>query len=76
MGLFSRGTTTTLRVEGMTCGHCQGRVEKALAAVPGVTKAQVDLAGGKATVVHGKEATPDALVKAVEGAGYTASPLS
>ena len=37
-------TTLTLPVEGMTCASCVGRVEKALAKVPGVSKATVNLA--------------------------------
>ena len=33
----------TLKVEGMTCGHCVGRVQKALDAARGVIEAKVDL---------------------------------
>ena len=39
-----------LHIEGMTCAGCAGRVEKALAAVPGVRQARVNLAGELATV--------------------------
>ena len=39
-----------LTVEGMMCANCQKHVQKALAGVPGVTEAVVDLEGGKATV--------------------------
>lgn len=39
-----------LIVEGMHCPHCSGRVEKALAATAGVTKAEVDLAKKTALV--------------------------
>jgi len=35
----------------MTCASCVGRVERALAAVPGVTRAAVNLASGRATVL-------------------------
>lgn len=63
------GQTTILQIEGMTCGHCQMTVEKALKAVPGVTAATVDLAK-KAAAVSGT-ASRDVLVKAVEDAGYT-----
>ena len=38
-----------LQIEGMSCGHCSARVEKALNALPG-TKAKVDLASKTATV--------------------------
>ncbi len=42
--------THTLEVAGMTCASCAGRVEKALLAVPGVQRAQVNLATEKASV--------------------------
>ena len=41
---------STFRVEGMTCASCVRRVEKALAAVPGVDAAQVNLATEEAAV--------------------------
>ena len=63
--------TIVLTVGGMTCGHCSARVEKILAAVPGVTSATVDLEAGRATVVGSVAA--EALVAAVEGTGKTAA---
>ena len=39
----------TILIQGMTCGHCSSRVEKALNALEGV-EAKVDLANNKATV--------------------------
>ena len=59
-----------LDVSGMTCGHCQSAVAKALKRVPGVTDAQVDLKGGRA-VVEGS-ADVQALVDAVAEEGYGA----
>jgi copper chaperone CopZ len=61
---------TTLKITGMTCGHCVMSAKKALAAVPGVRSAQVDLASGLAQVEG--EAPLEALVAAVEGEGYSA----
>jgi Cu+-exporting ATPase len=60
-----------LHVEGMTCASCVLRVERALAAVPGVASASVNLATEQAQLQLGPEATPQALVAAVERAGYT-----
>jgi len=59
-----------LNITGMTCGHCQAGVAKALKSVPGVTDAQVDLKNGTA-VVEG-DAQPEALVAAVTEEGYGA----
>ena len=62
--------TTELTVSGMTCGHCQTAVTKALKTVEGVTDARVDLASGKATVTGTPD--PQALVAAVTDEGYGA----
>lgn len=59
-----------LQVSGMSCGHCQAGVTKALKAVPGVTDADVDLKSGKA-VVQG-DVDPRLLVEAVVEEGYEA----
>lgn len=42
--------TESLQVEGMTCGHCVETVSKAVHAINGVKKVDVDLDGGKVTV--------------------------
>jgi Cu+-exporting ATPase len=63
---------TEFPVEGMTCASCVSRVEKALASVPGVLSASVNLATQSATVsfVPGV-ADMDALRAAVEETGYS-----
>jgi Cu+-exporting ATPase len=57
-------------VQGMTCASCVGRVERAIAAVPGVATANVNLAAERAHV----ELTPDgdaaAVAAAIRKAGY------
>jgi Cu+-exporting ATPase len=65
-----------LPIEGMSCASCVGRVERALAAVPGVGRAAVNLATGQATIEPAGGA-PDlgALCRAVEQAGF-AVPVS
>ncbi len=58
-------------VRGMTCASCVGRVEKALAGVPGVLSASVNLATERATVRFLSGATTfQDLAVAVEQAGY------
>lgn len=64
-----------LKVTGMTCGHCEGAVKKALAAVPGVQQVLgVDRVKQEAVV----EGTPDprALVLAITEEGYQAEVLT
>ncbi|MGB3393167.1 MAG: heavy metal translocating P-type ATPase [Stenotrophomonas sp.] len=63
------GSTREMAILGMTCASCVGRVERVLAAVPGVTRASVNLASGRATV-QGEGVDQQALVRAVEKAGY------
>ncbi|CAD6517659.1 heavy metal translocating P-type ATPase [Paraburkholderia sabiae] len=65
-----------LAIGGMTCAACSGRVEKALARIPGVTSATVNLATEKATVTTNGAVGVDQLIAAVTKAGYQATPLS
>ena len=64
-----------LDIGGMTCASCASRVEKALARVPGVTRATVNLATEKATIEAETSVTADTLVAAVTKAGYEATPV-
>jgi copper chaperone len=64
--------TTELKIDGMTCGHCVAAVTKALQAVPGVERAEVSLAEGRATVTHEGSLDTKALIAAVEEEGYSA----
>ena len=59
-----------ITVNGMSCQHCQAAVEKALSAVPGVASAKVNLAKKTATVALSSEVANDALMAAVQDAGY------
>nr|WP_234327487.1 heavy metal translocating P-type ATPase [Streptomyces sp. NRRL WC-3742] len=63
--------STDLTVGGMTCAACVGRVEKRLARIGGVS-AGVNLATGRARVLHPADVPVADLVAAVERAGYTA----
>ena len=64
-----------LAIEGMTCAACVARVEKALGIVPGVAKAEVNLAT-KTARVETASAPVAALVEAVEAIGFDAAPLA
>lgn len=63
-------STLTLPIEGMTCASCVGRVEKALARVPGVGRANVNLATERAEITLVAPVERSALVSAVEEVGY------
>lgn len=62
-----------LLINGMSCASCVSRVQNALAAVPGVTQARVNLAERTALVMGRAAATE--LVQAVEKAGYGAEAI-
>jgi Cu+-exporting ATPase len=62
-----------LAITGMSCAACVDRVEGSLARAPGVRNAGVNLATDRATVEYDPATTDiDALIKAVESAGYGA----
>ena len=62
-----------LAIQGMTCAGCVASVQKALAATPGVERAEVNFASHTARV-HG-DVDAEALVQAVESVGYGAEPI-
>ncbi|CUX10983.1 heavy metal translocating P-type ATPase [Agrobacterium genomosp. 13] len=60
----------TIAIDGMTCASCVGRVEKAIAKVPGVLKASVNLATERADISFSGPADVLAVIDAVRNAGY------
>lgn len=58
----------TLKVKGMSCGHCAGAVSKAVGALPAVERVAVDLPAGEVSVEGAADAT--AVRRAIEDAGY------
>jgi Cu+-exporting ATPase len=68
--------TVDLQIDGMTCASCVTRVEKALRRVAGVIGAEVNLATEQARVSAWRGiGTPDAMLAAIEHAGYHAHPM-
>ena len=59
-----------IKIEGMSCGHCSGRVEKMLKAIDGVTEAVVDLDAKNAIVSLSAEVSDELIIEAVDDAGY------
>lgn len=78
----STGTTQTIaterkrmmeklmKIEGMMCAHCTGRVQKALEAVEGVSAVTMSLEEKSALVALKSEVADEALTAAVTDAGY------
>ncbi len=62
--------TKTMIVEGMSCGHCTGRVQKALEAVEGVASVEMSLEEKSARIVLNQEVPEEELKNAVTEAGY------
>lgn len=64
-----------LKVTGMTCGHCEAAVSKALSAVPGVERVVRVNRDEERVVVEG-DAEVGALIAVIEEEGYTAETLA
>ena len=62
--------TKIMTIEGMMCGHCTGRVQKALEAVEGVSGVTMSLEEKTATVDMGTAVSDEKLAAAVKEAGY------
>ena len=69
-GKEEKTMTKTMCIEGMMCGHCSARVEKALKEVAGVTAVTISLENKNAVVTVEESATDEMLIKAVTDAGY------
>ena len=74
LGYPARTATVDMSVASMSCGSCVGRVDRALAAVPGVTDVSVNLATESARVTYlSGVTTPNAVAQAATDAGYAAT---
>ena len=65
-------TTLTFPLDGLHCGSCVARADKALAAVDGVRDVNVNLAAETATVTLDRPDATAAMTSALEAAGYPA----
>lgn len=61
---------STIKIEGMTCKHCQMRVEKTLSSLDGVEKVTVDLEKGLAHVQSNTSLNETILKEKIDDAGY------
>ena len=63
----------TFDIKGMTCAACASHVEKAVSKVPGVSGVNVMLVKNRMTLISDDGVKDEAIIKAVEDAGYGAS---
>ena len=64
-------TRVHLKISGMSCGHCVGRVQKALASIDGVTVRSVDVGAADVEVDETRQ-NLSTLLAGVDKAGYRA----
>lgn len=57
-------------IEGMSCGHCAARIEKALGKLDGVSTVKVNLPGKFAELDTSKELDDKSVLAAIDSAGY------
>jgi copper chaperone len=64
-------TTEILKVEGMSCAHCEHSIKQAVTALNGVKDVKVALSSKKVTIEYDTEKlTLDTIKNAIEEAGY------
>lgn len=59
----------TLQIDGMSCGHCVARVEKALSKLEGVDVGNVEV-GSAEMSYDPSRVSPDKILEAVDGLGF------
>ena len=64
--------TSEYRVSGMSCGHCEAAVRSEVAQVPGIDNVTVSAATGTLIVTSAQPIDADAILGAVDEAGYEA----
>ena len=67
-------TVHHLKIDGMTCGGCSGRVTRVLEAMDGVERAEVDHVEGTGVITTSASVTMDMILEAVQGTGFTCAP--
>lgn len=60
-----------VEIKGMTCGHCEGRVNAEIMAIPGVIGVSVSAEKAHAIITSELEISGDAIESAVRAAGYS-----
>ena len=61
----------TVEIKGMTCGHCEGRVNAEIMAIPGVIGVVASAEKANAVINSDSEISKDEIERAVQAAGYS-----
>ncbi|OBH62846.1 heavy-metal-associated domain-containing protein [Mycobacterium sp. E2479] len=64
--------TSEYRVSGMSCGHCEAAVRSEVAQIPGVDDVRISATTGRLVVTSTQPIDADAVLGAVDEAGYEA----
>jgi copper chaperone len=64
--------TSEYRVTGMTCGHCEAAVQSEVSQIPGVDSVDVNARTGRLVVASSVPIDANAVLGAVDEAGYEA----
>ena len=65
---------TTVKIEGMTCGHCEGKVSTELGKISGVSEVKAIAADGIAIVTSADALNIEEVTSAVVSAGFRFQP--
>ena len=65
-------STSEYQVTGMTCGHCELSIREEVSTVPGVQEIEVSARTGRLVVTSAEQVDDDAVLAAVDEAGYKA----
>ena len=65
-------TEAEYKVTGMSCGHCEASVRSEVTKLAGVEDVQVSATSGTLKIVSSAEVADDAVIAAVDEAGYSA----
>ncbi len=69
-------TTSEYRVSGMSCSHCEAAVQSEVAQIPGVDGVDVSARTGRLVVTSSVPIDEEAVLGAVDEAGYEAVPVA
>ncbi|OBH04601.1 heavy-metal-associated domain-containing protein [Mycobacterium sp. E1747] len=68
--------TSEYRVNGMSCGHCESAVRDEVGRLPGVERVDVSADTGRLVITSSSSIDADAVLSAVDEAGYEAVPVA